>query len=400
MHYLGWVSLWVQNKKIVINRKLEKNKIRRIMLQLFSLVMFSFFVIKCGQDNTPPTIEEKEDEEVVDSGGTTEPRDISSFDLVAEMGVGWNLGNSFDVRSGDKTLWGNPLPSKSIIDAVREMGFRTLRIPITWSFNQNSSSPYEIEDEYLSRVKKAVDYGFQNEMHVIVNVHHDDWVEPQASDIEEVKERLGSLWTQVANHFIEYNDSLIFETLNEPRLMGIPQEWTGGTAEGRGFVNDLNEVAVNAIRATGSNNEIRHIMIPTWAASTVPAAMDDLVIPNNDPKIIISLHSYFPWQFAGEAAIGWGSEADKANLQAELEQIRQKWIIEEQRPVILGEWGSIESNSLEDRLEYADFYAKEAASRGLLTIVWDDGGMFRMFNRHSLSWDYESIASTIVSSSE
>ena len=78
----------------------------------------------------------------------------------------------------------------------------------------------------------------------------------------------------------------------------------------------------------------------------------------------------------------------------------QKWIVEKGRPVILGEWGTIEKNPISSRLEYAQFYASEAAERDLLTIVWDDGGMFRLFNRHSLSWDFGQIASTIVVASE
>ena len=238
-------------------------------------------------------------------------------------------------------------------------------------------------------------------MHVIINVHHDnEWVKPIAAEAEETKERLGSLWTQVSEFFKEYNDSLIFETLNEPRLEGIPQEWSGGTPEGRAFINDFNKIAVDAIRATGGNNEKRHIMIPTWAASTVPDAMNELVIPNDDPKIIISLHSYFPWPFAGEASVSWGSDQDKAALEGELDRIRQKWIVEEGRPVILGEWGTIDQNPLQARTEYAEFYAREAAERDLLTVVWDDGGMFRLFDRRNLTWPFSGIASRIVTASQ
>ena len=376
--------------------------LRQVMLRALTILLMSGLISCKGDDKGGTPMPDPDP--IVDDGpatpGISEARDISSFDLVAEMGVGWNMGNSFDVTSVDKTFWGNPLPSKPIIDAVRAMGFTTLRIPVTWGFNQEDSSPFTIEASYLERVKQVVDYGFQNKMHVIVNVHHDnDWVRPEAASAEETKARLGSLWTQVANYFIEYNDSLIFETLNEPRLEGTPEEWTGGTPAGRGFVNEFNKVAVDAIRATGANNEKRHIMIPTWAASTVPAALDDLVIPNNDPKVIISLHTYFPWPFAGEAAVSWGSEADKTALSNELERVRQKWIVENGRAVILGEWGSVENNPLNMRLEYAEFHARTAAEKGLLTIVWDDGGNFRMFNRHSLSWDYEGIASAIVAAS-
>lgn len=374
------------------------------VLTCFFMISMTF-LMSCGSDEIIPDMDETPDpvDPVTETNlpGIGEARDISSFDLVEEMGVGWNLGNWFDVTSRDKTFWGNPVPSKAMIDMVRAMGFKTLRIPVTWGFHQEASAPYEIETSYLNQVQDVVDYGFENGMHVIINVHHDDdWVKPNTAESDIAIARLSSLWTQVANHFMAYNDSLIFETLNEPRLKGIPEEWSGGTSEGRGFINDFHLAAVNAIRATGGNNEKRHIMIPTWAASTVPVAMESLVIPNDDPKIIVSLHSYFPWPFAGEAAISWGSDQDKTDLMGELDKIRQKWIVEEGRPVVLGEWGSVEENSLQTRIDYAEFYAGEASERGLLTIVWDDGGRFRMLNRHGLSWDYESLASAIVTASE
>lgn len=364
------------------------------------VLTFSLLLVSCNDSSGSKDPQPVPDDEPFQPG-IGEARDISSFDLVAEMGVGWNLGNSFDVTSRDKTYWGNPLPSKAIIDAVSEMGFKTLRIPITWGYNQSASAPYTIEASYLESIQNVVDFGFQNHMHVIINVHHDNaWVRPNAEEAQQTLARLSSLWTQVATHFKAYNDSLIFETLNEPRLEGIPEEWSGGTAAGRSYVNDFHKAAVDAIRATGGNNEKRHIMISTWAASTVSTAMNELVIPNDDPKTIISLHTYFPWSFAGEGTSAWGSSQDKLALQGELEKIKQKWIVQKGRPVILGEWGTIDKNPLQSRVEYATFYAKEAANRGLLTIVWDDGGMFRMFDRHNLSWDFPEIATAIVEASE
>jgi len=394
-------------------------KLNNSILQFCLLVLFAL-IVSCGssddtnqdfeipQNNTPPNSNVPNNTPTNNptggnsssTAGIGDARDISSFDLVNEMGVGWNLGNSLDVPSTDKTDWGNPLTTKPMIDAVKAKGFKTLRIPITWGPNQSANPPYTIDSDYLDDVKNIVDYGFQNKMHVIINVHHDnDWALPIASEAEIAKSRLASLWDQVADKFKVYNDSLIFETLNEPRIEGSPEEWTGGTSQGRAIINEFHEVAVNAIRASGGNNTKRHIMIPTWAASTVPAAMNDLVIPNNDQKIIISLHSYFPWPFAGEATATWGSNQDKIQLENELDKIRQKWIIQENRPVILGEWGTIDSNPLDSRIEYAAYYAQQAAQRDLLTIAWDDGGMFKMFNRNTLTWDFGGIADAIINNS-
>ena len=37
-----------------------------------------------------------------------EMRDISAVELIAEMGAGWNLGNTLDAEGGE-TAWGNPV---------------------------------------------------------------------------------------------------------------------------------------------------------------------------------------------------------------------------------------------------------------------------------------------------
>ncbi len=372
------------------------------LLTNFSVLLLIIVVFSCSKDD-----EATHTEEETNMLGIGDVRDISAFDLVAEMGVGWNLGNTLDVTAIDKTYWGNPITTKAMIDEVSNMGFKTLRIPVTWGPNQSDVPPYTIDKDYLNEVKRIVDYGFENKMHVIINVHHDDdWAIPNASEAEGAKQRLGRLWTQIASRFIKYNDSLIFETLNEPREIGIPEEWIGGTSAGRSYVNEFNEVAVNAIRETGGNNEKRHIMIPTWAATSLQVAMDDLIIPNNDPKIIISQHVYYPWQFAGQGSAPWGSDQDKLDLEAEFDRIKQKWIVEKNHPVIIGEWGTIDLSTDADRLDYVDFYVKEASKRGFPTIVWDNGAdfpngdsNFGLLNRNNLTWYHEDIAIAIVNAS-
>ena len=379
----------------------------------FGFIVFSLgmFLVSCGEDSVvtpvvemPEVPEEMEVEPIVDMQNNIEGsiRDISSMDLVAEMGVGWNLGNSFDVRSKNKTAWGNPLSTSSHIRDVKAMGFKTLRIPVTWNYDQLEKSPYTIEQPYLARIQLIVNEALNNDMHVIINTHHDDWIIPTNSDAQEVKNRLSSLWTQVANYFKTYGDRLIFEVMNEPRLLDSPEEWSGGTQEGRDVINEFHKVAVDAIRGTGGNNSKRHLMIPTYAASTTPNAMRDLVVPNDDPNIIISVHSYFPWSFAGleSGTNSWGSDQEKMALDNEMVRIIDRWIVEENRPVIMGEWGTTDKNNLTARTEYATYYTKAATSLGMLPIIWDDGGNFGLYDRHAMNWKYPEIAEAVIAAAE
>lgn len=321
--------------------------------------------------------------------------------LIDQMGFGWNLGNSFDVISRDKTSWGNPLPTKAMIDLVANSGFKTLRIPVTWGFHQDENEPFTIESDYLQQVQDVVDYGMENDMFVIINVHHDDdWVQLFEEEKDYVLARLSSLWEQVAMHFKGYDEHLIFDILNEPRLKDTPLEWTGGNAQSRAILNEYHIASVAAIRNTGGNNTSRILMVSTYAASTLEGPMNDLEIPNNDPNIMVSIHTYFPFYFTLDenGASTWGTSDEKIALDTELERIYQKWVIEEGRTVILGEWGAINKNNLNARIEYASYYASAAKKKGFVPIVWDDGGNFRLQNRNNTSWQYPEIVEAILNS--
>lgn len=337
------------------------------------------------------------------SSEAEEFRDISSVELVSEMGSGWNLGNSFDAIGENETVWGNPFTTKAMIDEISDRGFKTIRMPITWGSHTGAAPDYIIEEEWLDRIEQVVNYALANEMFVIINIHHDNsWVIPTFDKASEVSDRLGKVWTQIATRFNNYDEHLIFETLNEPRLENSPEEWTGGTAEGRTVLNQYHKVSLDAIRETGGNNEKRHIMISTYAASSIPAAMDALEIPNDDERVIISIHSYFPYPFTlGESDPTWGTDADKSALDAELDRIKTKFI-DNGRPVVMGEWGSINQNNTEDRLIHATYYAEAAAARGIVPVWWDNGNVDELgiFDRENVRWHFPQIADAVINATK
>ena len=112
---------------------------------------------------------------------------------------------------------------------------------------------------------------------------------------------------------------MIFETLNEPRLLNSTEEWIGGTKEGREVVNNFNEAALKTIRATGGNNEERSVMIPTYGASGTQVALDDYRV-QDDKNVIVSLHAYTPYLFAmtQTGSKEWGTAQERTALVNEL----------------------------------------------------------------------------------
>lgn len=327
---------------------------------------------------------------------------LTSMELVTDMGVGWNLGNSLDAKGRDETVWGNPKTTKELINAIRKKGFRTLRVPVTWQYHTGDEPAFRIEEKWLNRVEEIVNYGLTNDMYVIINVHHDEeWLVPTYAEVDNAKDRLKKVWTQIASRFKKYGERLVFETLNEPRLKNSPKEWAGGTDEGRDCVNQFNKVAVDAIRATAGNNAWRHVMVPTYGASTTQNAIEELVLPKS-PNIIVSIHNYFPFKFClGKKRSDWGSDADKKALDDVFDQIVATFV-SKGIPVVIGEWGSLNQCNQEDRVRHATYYVNVCRSRGICPIWWDNGFLkeFGIIDRRCGRWVYPSVATAIVNEEE
>lgn len=370
------------------------------MRKMWFILFLGILTINCSTSSDSGDVtkieqeieEEEEIEEIEEVAGDI--RDISASELVADMGPGWNFGNSFDVRDNDKTAWGNPLPTTGVVDAIYNRGFRTLRLPVTWGYNMGDAPNFEIEKNYFTRVESIIDYALEKGMYVIINIHHDDkWIIPTVAQATFTKDQLDKVWTQIANNFKDYSDYLIFELLNEPRHKDTPEQWTGGTEEGRTVLNDYYVTILDAIRETGGNNELRKVMVAPYAASVVQKTWDDFVIPNNDANVIISIHAYVPFRFALEASDpDWGSDADKADIDALMNRIEANFI-SKGLPVVMGEWGSIGLLAdKSERLKHADYFVEACMSKGIVPVVWDDGGDFGLLNRRNFVWDFPGIA--------
>jgi len=329
-------------------------------------------------------------------------RGISPLDAVKEMKLGWNLGNTLDATPGGETGWGNPLTSKAMIDAVKAAGVNTVRLPVTWKDHLGPAPDYVIDATWLSRVEEVANYVLSDGMYAIINTHHDEWVSlmPDA-DQAQITTQLSKLWTQIATRFRTYDDHLVFETLNEPRTTDATQ-WTGGTPAARAILNGYNAAAVKAIRDTGGNNALRFVMIPTHGANAATECINDLVVPNDDPRIILSLHTYYPWAFSGDSAgtAAFGSNADLAAMNSELDRI-VSLTIAKGRAAIIGEWGSLDKGNTAARVVHAQAYAGAVRKHGLVPIWWDnnvtgaDAG-FGLLKRSTLSWYFPEIKDALA----
>ncbi len=342
-----------------------------------------------------------------------EMRDITPTELVSEIKAGWNLGNTFDAfgTSGvaAETSWGNPKTTKEMIDAVCEKGFNAIRIPVTYADHMGPAPEYTVEPEWFDRVEEVINYALDDGMYVIINTHHEEaWRIPDDAHIDAVDAQNKALWTQIAERFKDYGDHLIFEGLNEPRVKGGEKEWEGGTAEGRKCLDRLNQTFVDAVRATGGNNEKRLLLITSFASSHVNVTISTLAIPEDD-HIAVSIHAYTPYVFTyvndqASATDVWDGSLTKdiTGVMTDLWRV----FLAKDIPVLLTEYGAEDKNkNTEEVRKWAVDYVSKATAKGIPCFWWDNGiydksgEKFAIFDRNNLTWYREEVVDAIIEES-
>lgn len=340
------------------------------------------------------------------SGDTLKNADTEA--ILEDMGLGWNLGNSLDATGGSgldtETSWSNPKTTQALIDKVKSLGFKTVRVPVSWG-KHVSGDNYTIDSAWLARVKEVVDYCYKNDMYVILNIHHDTKSSesasgagyyPRSSAYSSSEKFVTSVWSQMAEYFKDYDYHLIFETLNEPRLIGTGYEWwfnkwsiPSEVKDAIDCINKLNQKAVDTIRNTGSNNRGRLIMCPGYDASIDGATVSGFKLPTdisgNKNRIAVSVHAYSPYNFAMN--VGSGSTSSyTSSIKSELQDLfstlkstfRDKGI-----PVVIGEFGSTDKNNTAERVKWATDYTALAKKNNIPCVLWDNNA-FARYNGSSI----------------
>lgn len=314
---------------------------------------------------------------------------MTAAEIVSQMGIGWNLGNTFDATDGDpadvysqEQSWGNPIVDEALIKRVKEAGFTTIRIPVTWYRYVADDGNYTIDPAFMARIKEVVDMAYAEGFYVILNMHHEAWLNTKTldKDYEQIGVQLAAMWKQIAAAFADYDQHLIFESMNEPRMAGTAAEWTGNKA-GSDAVNYLNQVFVDVIRtdAQGHNGE-RALMIPGYAASSSTALMAAIKIPTwngaQAENIVISVHCYNPYDFCLSDKMEVFDRKNKqhtGSIDTVFSNI-QRLFLDKGIPVVMGETGATNTNNnTASRENWAYHVGYKAAAYGVPICIWDNG---------------------------
>lgn len=345
------------------------------------------------------------------------------------MGAGWNLGNTLDAQTtGSNTdnlglntenSWGAPTTTKAMIHAVKARGFKTIRIPVSWHNHITSRTGYKIDSAWMNRVKQVVDWAMDEGLFVIINIHHDNLSENgmntnagfclSSNSTKKAKsiDYIESVWKQVSETFKDYDENLIFEVLNEPRYAGTNNDGFSASGSelstGNKIIREYEQAALNVIRSSGGKNEERYVMIPPYAASPWQTADWSLPKDSAKDKLLVSVHSYSPYNFA----LGNDSNTTSSFTTASNNEINgnftnlENTYIRKGRGVVMGETSCSDKNNLSARERWFKAVRQNRRSSGVCTVLWDNmvvypngndiGERHGYLNRSKCTWYYPGL---------
>ena len=320
----------------------------------------------------------------------------TAVELANSMTLGLNIGNTLEATGGE-TGWGNPRISNSFVQSAKERGFDAIRLPCAWDQYADQTTA-EIDPVWLDRVKEVVQYCFDNDMYVILNIHWDGgWLEnnvtPEQQEVNNAKQK--AYWEQIATHLRDFDEHLIFAGANEPNV---------DNAEQMEVLMSYHQTFIDAVRSTGGRNSHRVLVIqgPRTDIEATNELFQSFPEDEVEDKLMMELHYYTPYQFTlMEEDQGWGNMFYYwgENFHSELEPSRNAtWGEEEEMerlfeivnqqfvqngyPVILGEYGAYKRSGVADQelheasVEYwNETVTRESIEKGMIPFYWDTGGI-------------------------
>lgn len=338
---------------------------------------------------------------------TTSFEDLNQSQIVEAMGPGWNLGNQLESVTDnvpEEINWGNPVITEKLIQSVKAAGFKSIRIPVSYFAKIDDDKDYTIDSKWLDRVQEVVDYCIKNDLYAVINIHGDgyntidgSWLLCNGKNQTEIKKKYKKVWKQIAERFKNYDEHLLFESMNEE----FDGSYSEPNKEYYQNINDYNQIFVDTVRKTGDNNTKRWLIIPGWNTNIDYTAGDygfklptdqyrDKSIDKEEQRIMISVHYYSPWDFCGGengVITQWGNEADDPSktsttcdetyMKNQLNLMKTTFA-DKGYPVFIGEYGSIGKTSYDSENEYyRAYFARKlcqlSRKNGCIPMYWDNG---------------------------
>jgi endoglucanase len=302
--------------------------------------------------------------------------DIPAWVAAQQMGVGVNIGNTLDNTTKWETGWGNPPITKAYVERLAALGFKVVRLPVAWDTYAKDG---RIPDDKLARVGEVADWIVGTGMFCVINIHWDGgWIDKGKTFGPDAERKYPAYWAQIANYFAGRNEKLLFEALNEETAF----DGAGSPQKAYATLTHVNQLFIDTVRKTGGNNAKRLLVVTGYATDFAKTASADYVLPKDTVpnKLLISVHYYTPWQFAGmtkDESWGkmrptWGTKDDYAELE-KLFDLMQTFSERSDIPVFVGEFNASDQKEMSSRIKWMTAVKDAALKRKMVPVLWETG---------------------------
>ncbi|MDB4204065.1 cellulase family glycosylhydrolase [Polaribacter sp.] len=347
---------------------------------------------------------------------------ISSYEMVKQMGRGLNLGNVLSAPIEGN--WSPEVREPYFID-VAAAGFTNVRIPMdffgarttgdtsgyssaagTAGNYTGTADNYIVSSIYLDRIEQVIEWSLNQGLVTIIDFHgsnlksefiytfdseETEYTDPtSAKRVADIQKFL-AIWAQIANRFKDYSENLLFEVINEPYFHMSKSD-----------MDALNTDVLAVIRGSGGSNGTRNVIITggTGTSHEAPLQIEPSII-SGDTYVIATFHYYQPFDFTSSSADArdnesWGSVQDKELLTTRFD-IVSSWATSNNIPIFLGEFSADNTGGYKystgdlntisgnatgfadggpdnaSRVEFHRFVAEQAINRGFSFAAWDSG---------------------------
>ena len=307
---------------------------------------------------------------------------VATCATASAMGRGINLGEMLDAPT--EGAWGNRLEQEYIDQAAA--AFKTVRLPVRFSNHAALTEDATLDEFFAGRVDNIIDALLAKGVYVILDFHGYSQIMGRPVDAGEltvepevIDRRFINLWAQLAERYKNKSPKLIFELLNEPvgRLDGNP--WNLLLAQALAVVRKTNPERVVIFGGTGYNGAKK--------LSTLTLG--------NDPDVIVTVHSYEPFDFThqGISWIPWLANMSKPccdNKQraamTDYLDIAKQWSVRNGYPILLGEFGSYRRADLSSRITWTRRMRDEMEKRNFSWTYWNLIGGFGIYDTRTHAW--------------
>lgn len=281
---------------------------------------------------------------------------------------------------------------KATFEDIAAQGFDHVRIPVDFSSNtDDTTTDYKFVSGTLEKVDIAVKKAMQAGLTVVLDFHqacklNDDtlYTNPTAVSPKYIK-----IWEQLAEHYKDYPEALVFEVINEPAV--------DDTTFTNAILMKLQEQVLDISKSANAN---RNIIVTVRNANSSYQLSDLSDKLKNDSNVIVSAHCYDPMYFTHQGAT-WIKD-NEGNIKYPAGVTFTETVADDikkainncaafekatGRTVILGEFGVyLNGASMSDATQYIKAVTDYCAEKNIDWCYWEYNSGFGAYNESAKTW--------------